>query len=48
MERRFAIVFSNDMQHPLYISVKTRTEFIFKLQDIIEKYGDFELIYRVY
>lgn len=44
---KWAIVFRGDMQHPLYIQSKTFEEFWYQLRDMVQKYGKFEMIYRV-
>jgi hypothetical protein len=48
MHQKYAIVFSNDMQRPLIIIVDSREKLIYQIRDVMEKYGEFELIYRVY
>lgn len=46
--RKYAVVFANDMIHPLYIVCENWEDFFYKLRDIMQKYGDIELVYRVY
>lgn len=46
--RKYAIVFSSDMMHPLYITADNAEDFFHKFMDIVMKYGEFEFVYRVY
>jgi hypothetical protein len=47
-ESRYAVVFENDMMHPIIIVTKNMIEFIQQLQDVMMKYGKIELMYRIY
>ncbi len=47
-QKKFAVVFSSDMTRPLVIICDSLEEFHRKLFDVIMKYGEIELIYRIY
>lgn len=46
--RKYAIIFSSDMQHPIYIVADNFEDFLYRLRDIMQKFGEIEFIYRVY
>lgn len=48
MTKKYAIIFSSDDTHPLYIKADNLEEFFYRLKDIMMKYGEIELIYQVY
>jgi hypothetical protein len=47
-EIKYAVIFENDMLHPLLIIVPNLTEFAQQLIAGMMKYGKIEIMYRVY
>ena len=43
-----AIIFKNDMTRPMLLVAPNLEEILYRIRDCVEKYGEFELIYRVY
>lgn len=44
----YQIVFSSDMLHPITIRAEHFLDFLRLLEDAVIKYGQFEMIYRIY